>query len=274
MKKQLLSACLSITFLFTQCDWSTLGFTTSQKSTVTQQQTKNVSPFKEIKKNKDLKLIFDISDYNWGTNEEYSSIEEFQAFTQNAISKCPRFGGYYVEVLQGTEQTKHWKEVCLALEEMHIPYGLYGYSRATTQEQALEELNALHKALRTVKLDYNVFPFMLDLEFKQNNKIVDQNNVLHIYNKFYKKDFITYASAGIINQFNYDKNSKQIWVAHYNKTNQDLPNYNYDEVDTYGINNIKAWQFTSRGHKLFNTNHLDISVVNNDWFEKYYSLIH
>ena len=207
------------------------------------------------------KVMFDISDYNWGS--EYNSIDEFVDFTIRAQVSC-RFAGYYVQVVRADEVNYNWQEIVDALDEMQVPYGLYMYTSASTKEDVESEYDIFEKATDGVNLEYNKYPFMIDLE---NGS--DQTEVLKCVQSMYD-DFIVYANASTMETYGYHELADQYWVAHYDIKNT-IPAKDYEEhVKAIEGLDPDIWQFTDEGcEKLFGTNHLDINIISDEWYEKY-----
>ncbi len=210
----------------------------------------------------DAIIMFDISDFNWGS--EYSSIEEFKTFTKTAIANT-KFGGYYIQVQRTFYENKHWSEITEALDEMEVPYGVYLYSNANTIDGAKAEYENFKKLIKKADLKYCKFPFMVDLE-----KNTDQSKVLEYYNSVLN-DYIVYSGAAKLVNYGYYKEAPCYWVAHYGVENA-LPYQSYTEYgDAFKkLTDAKLWQFTEDGNQaLFGTKHLDVNIVSKDWYQKY-----
>ena len=208
------------------------------------------------------KVLFDISDFNWGS--EYGTIKEFKEFTKRAQKSC-KFAGYYVQVTRSKQVNKNWQKIVKALDEMKVPYGLYMYPSGSTEESFKEEYAIYQKALEGVELKYNKYPFMLDLE-----NGTDQTEVLEYVKSIYENEFIVYANADAMNEYGYHEIAPQYWVAHYGiKINIPAKNYASNEEAIPGLEPA-IWQYTNKGcEELFGTNHLDINVVEDEWYERY-----
>jgi uncharacterized protein YgiM (DUF1202 family) len=207
-------------------------------------------------------IMIDLSDFNWG--KEYDSIKEFKAFIERANGST-KFAGCYIQVQRTFKENKHWKEITAALDEMKVPYGLYLYSSAKTQEDAAKEYENYLKLIDGVELKYNKYPFMVDLEGRGN-----QTEVIKYYNGILD-DYVLYASASDMSYYGYYKLAKNYWIAHYGLC-QVLPTKEYVEYDdAYTVlDNAVMWQVTSKGHEvLFGTKHLDVNVVSDEWIERY-----
>lgn len=208
------------------------------------------------------RIMFDISDFNW--NSEYKSIEEFKKFTQRAM-ECSRFAGYYVQVTRTQHVNTHWKEIVEALNEMRVPYGLYMYPSASTVEEFKVEYEVYKNALKDVDLKYNHYPFMLDLENGEN-----QTEVLKYVEELYNGNCIVYANSSTMKEYGYHKYVEEYWVAHYGlRNNIPAESYKEQEGSEEGLDPV-VWQFTQKGsYKLFGTRHLDINIIDDEWYEKY-----
>ena len=207
-------------------------------------------------------VMIDLSDFNWG--KEYSSIEEFKAFIERANGST-KFAGCYIQVQRTFKENKYWKEITAALDEMEVPYGLYLYSSAKTQDAAAKEYENYLKLIDGVELKYNKYPFMVDLEGRGN-----QSEVIKYYNGKLD-DYVVYANASDMSYYGYYKLAQNYWIAHYGLC-QVLPTKEYVEYDhAYSaLDNAVMWQVTSKGHDvLFGTKHLDVNVVSDEWIEKY-----
>lgn len=212
----------------------------------------------------DKYVMFDVSDYNWGS--EYSSKESFIKFTENARKSC-KFAGYYVQVQRGTGENEHWKTLVEALDEMEIPYGLYIYSRGTTASVAESEYEAFKTFIEDVPLKYNKYPLMIDLEYGG-----DQTGILDFYNEeLGKSKYIVYSNASRMCEYGYHEMVDEYWVAHYEVANV-IPYKYYAEYDdaSQELADAKIWQYSDDGFKrLFGTDHLDLNIVTDGWYEKY-----
>ena len=158
----------------------------------------------------------------------------------------------------------NWQEIVDALDEMQVPYGLYMYTSASTKEDFESEYDIFEKATDGVNLEYNKYPFMIDLE---NGS--DQTEVLKCVQSMYD-DFIVYANASTMETYGYHELADQYWVAHYDIKNT-IPAKDYEEhVKAIEGLDPDIWQFTDEGcEKLFGTNHLDINIISDEWYEKY-----
>ena len=208
------------------------------------------------------RVMFDVSDFNWGS--EYGSIEEFKEFTKRAQESC-KFAGYYVQVSRSKKVNSHWQEIVKALDEMKVPYGLYMYPSGSTEESFKVEYAIYQEALEGMNLKYNKYPFMLDLE-----NGTDQTEVLEYVKSIYQEEFIVYANADAMKQYGYYESAPQYWVAHYGIKNN-IPPKEYAAYEEAADDlEPSLWQYTNKGcETLFGTNHLDINIVEDEWYERY-----
>lgn len=204
-------------------------------------------------------VVIDISDYN------KDIIKDLKKFTKNAQEKL-NFAGYYVQVMRNNHVNPYWKEIVQILDEMNVHYGLYNYTKATSEEAAQEQYIKFQQIIAGTRMKYNRFPFMIDLEGVGN-----QSEVVKFYNKELRDNYIVYANASDMMSYGYYKKAPQFWVAHYGLV-ETLPTKAYTEYPKAKaqLSGYSIWQFTSSGNKtLLGTNHLDMNIVSMDWWEKY-----
>lgn len=209
------------------------------------------------------KVVLDFSDFNWGS--EFSSIEEFEAFMRLAQEKL-NLGGVYVQVLRNNTENKHWKEMVQVLDKMKISYGLYNYTKATSEKAAKEQYRKFQQIIAGTSMKCNRFPFMIDLE-----GVGDQSDVLKFYNNELGDNYIVYANTSDMMSYGYYKKAPQFWIAHYG-VEKNIPTKLYTEYPKgkTQLSEYAMWQFTSSGNvTLLGTNHLDMSVAKSWWIEKY-----
>lgn len=207
-------------------------------------------------------VMLDVSDHNWGS--EYKNIEQFKAFAERARGSV-KFAGFYIQVQRTLKEIAHWKELTACLDEMGIPYGLYLYSGATTEEGAAEEHQNFLKLIKGVELKNNIYPLMVDLEGKGN-----QSEVIKYYNKTLD-DYVVYANASDMYGYGYYKMAKSYWIAHYGLC-QVLPTKDYVDYEdaNSALDEAVMWQVTDDGNQvLFGTSHLDVNVVSAEWLARY-----
>lgn len=208
------------------------------------------------------RVMLDISDYNWGN--EYNSIKEFKEFTERA-QESTKFAGYYIQVLRADDINENWQEIVEALDEMKVPYGLYMYTSASTEKEFKVEYNHYEKLVTGVDLKYNKYPFMIDLENGKN-----QTEVIEYLQDNLGEEFVVYANANTMTQYGYHEMVEQYWVAHYEiRNNIPFQDYAMHEKAIVGLEPV-IWQYTNEGSDvLFGTTHLDVNVVDEDWYQKY-----
>lgn len=150
-----------------------------------------------------------------------------------------------------------------------IPVGVYFYSQAISEEEAIEEAEFLIKRIKKYQID---LPVTIDFEYAYNSKLgklsgrlyeadltnKDRTKIVNAFCKTVKANGYTPAIYGASSIFKYeldmssvDKNAI-IWVADYN-----------DEV-SFDID-YTIWQYSSKG-KLdeINSKYVDL----NYWYQK------
>lgn len=209
-------------------------------------------------------VLFDVSDYQWGS--EYSSKEEYREFLRNAQNNC-NFGGVYIQVQNSNRESSYWKTLVEVHEEEKIPYGLYFYTVAKTRDATESDYNKFIKHCNSIKfeMEYNLLPIMIDIE--------DGNQVecLKYMNEVCKDEYIFYSGANKIANYKYYNYTDNIWVAHYSLNHSPIPNNPYEgRIGSKQGFIPKIWQYTDLGHKsIFGTSHLDVNVVNEEWYRSY-----
>ena len=68
----------------------------------------------------------------------------------------------------------------------------------------------------------------------------------------------------------YNKKETQYWVAHYGiKNNIPAKEYALNKDVVAGLQPA-VWQYTNKGcEELFGTSHLDVNIIEDDWYNKY-----
>lgn len=210
--------------------------------------------------NKDIASGIDVSEYN--KDIDWDGLKDKIDFAFIRV-------GYRGSSDGNVCEDKRFEDNLEYANKAEIPVGVYFYSQAISEEEAIEEAEFLIKRIKKYQID---LPLAIDFEYAYNNKLgklsgrlyeADLNNkdrtkIVNTFCKIVKANGYTPAIYGASSIFKYeldisslDKNAI-IWVADYN-----------DEV-SFDID-YTIWQYSSKG-KLdeINSKYVDL----NYWYQK------
>lgn len=175
-----------------------------------------------------------------------------------AILRC----GYGDNVI--SQDDKKFKRNVSECERLGIPYGVYLYSYATSEEQKQSEIEHILRLLEGTNPKYPVY---LDVEDNSQIKMGKEwitnmciNFCENLKNKGYKVGI--YANQNwLTNYIDTDRlNDYEIWIANYGNNNGDLHKLNYN--GRYQIH-----QYTSKGKVDGINGNVDMNVCYIDYLE-------
>lgn len=179
-------------------------------------------------------LVLDVSKFNI-TNKNLTDFVEFAKFivdnkiNYTYIRLCGR--GWGSEgVMYDDEYAFDYAEMC---EYLKIPYGFYYIEEATNNDEVKEEVNYIQKLLDGKKLNMNILPLALDIEYQHGKGRTDNiwNTRVPLVNKLVDEfgkigiDTIVYANGARIETYLKNANCK-FWPAMYPE-NDEIPNKDY-----------------------------------------------
>ena len=197
--------------------------------------------------------------------------------------------GKNFRIASNNSRVKKVKSLMRLCEKYQIPYGLYYYSQAITEQESQQEINCIKKFYANMgDLKYNVLPFAVDIELGGNKsnkgrmlKYVNQNengkqkitkvknNMMNKLRKELGKDVIMYTDkntlCSVINYDEFDQiNQKDVWMVDVNNAHS-----KYLIKNKQLLNNVKNRQVAI--DKLASKKRIDMNFMDSKTFEKYIS---
>ena len=199
----------------------------------------------DFNKEEKYSLAIDVSEFNIVGKKDKSSsgkifkdnIEFAKFIIDNKINYAYiRVGGRgwgTKGTLYYDENARIYMDIC---EYLKIPYGFYFIEEALNEEEVLQEVEFINKFINEEKLEMNVLPIALDLEYQDGKGRTDNfwENRVQLVNmlisefKKYGIESILYANGARIETYLKESNCK-FWTAMYIRDNK-IPTDDYKTV--------------------------------------------